>query len=161
MLRQRPIFLFIPPAWQRCRRHSPLPFRHFCLFFFFQKKGKSKMRIKGRRCSLLFRRFLSLFFQEKENQKEKQKRKMRPSFSPLFSFLFFFKKGKKGSGKGRCGVQGIAFSAIFVLFFVKEISKRRAKRRELPFGSFFVFLERRERRRREARRLAGRLSPSM
>jgi len=112
VLRQRPIFLFIPPAWQRCRRHSPLPFRRFCLFFFFQ---------------------------EKEKQKEKQKRKMRPSFSPLFSFLFFFKKGKKGRAKGRCGVQGLTFSAIFVLFFVRKMAKEEQREESFLLALLFIF----------------------
>jgi len=114
VLRQRPIFLFIPPAWQRCRRHSPLPFRRFCLFFFFQ---------------------------EKEKQKEKQKRKMRPSFSPLFSFLFFFKKGKKRQSKRQVWRSRTYFFRHFCFVFCKKNGKRRAKRRELSFGSSFYFLE--------------------
>lgn len=99
---------------------SPLFNQLFLLNFLFQRKRKNQKRMTSRgHSSLPFNLLLSLlFFQEKEKQKEKQKRKMRPSFSPLFSFLFFFKKGKKGGAKGRRGVQGIAFSAIFVLFFV-------------------------------------------
>lgn len=82
-----------------------------------------------------------LFLSGKRKVKGEAKEKIPPSSSPLFSFIFFFKKGKKGRGKSRCWRSRIFFFRHFCFIFCKKNGKRRAKRRELSFGSLFYFLE--------------------
>ena len=104
---------------------------------FSGEEESKRMRATGSIVLCLLISFYLFFFFRKKKSKRRRKREDTALLLLFFLIVFFlFKKGQKGRGKGRCGVQGIAFSAIFVLFFVKKNGKRKAKRRELSFGSF-------------------------
>ena len=129
---------------------------------FFRGRGEQKDESDRKHSSLPFNLLLSLlFFQEKEKQKEKQKRKMRPSFSPHFSFLFFFKKRQKKAGKKAGVAPKELLFRHFCFIFCKKNKQKKSKERRAFFWLFFVFLRNKKRKRGEARKTAGRCSPSV